>query len=70
MSLGEFLAGRLERLLIQLICMAAAACFLRATGTQTGVLMVLFLALLLVFFAVQLSDFLSQRYQLRELESI
>lgn len=70
MSLGEFLAGRLERLLIQLICMATAACFLRATGTQTGVLMVLFLALLLVFFAVQLSDFLRQRSRLRELESI
>ena len=70
MTFWEFLADRLDRLLIQIICAAAVAFFLWATGTQPGVLVILCLALLLVFFAVQLSDFLRQRARLRELESI
>ena len=70
MTFWEFLADRLDRLLLQIICAAAVAFFLWATGTQPGVLVILCLALLLVFFAVQLSDFLRQRARLRELESI
>ena len=70
MTLWEFLSDRLDRILIQAICAAVAAFFLRATGTQSGVLAVLLLALLLVFAGVQLSDFLRQRARLRELEAI
>ena len=70
MTLWEFLSDRLDRILIQAVCAAVAAFFLRATGTQSGVLAVLLLALLLVFAAVQLADFLRQRARLRELESI
>ncbi len=70
MTLWEFLSDRLDRILIQAVCAAVAAFFLRATGTQSGVLAVLLLALLLVFAAVQLADFLRQRARLRELEAI
>ena len=70
MTLWEFLSDRLDRILIQAVCAAGAAFFLRATGTQSGVLAILLLALLLVFAAAQLSDFLRQRARLRELESI
>ena len=70
MTLREFLSDRLDRLLIQIICAAVAAFFLRATGAQSGVLVILFLALLLVFVPVQLSDFFRQRARLRELEAI
>ncbi len=70
MTLWEFLSDRLDRILIQAVCAAGAAFFLRATGTQSGVLAILLLALLLVFAAAQLSDFLRQRARLRELEAI
>ncbi|MCI8304230.1 MAG: HAMP domain-containing histidine kinase [Lawsonibacter sp.] len=70
MSLWEFLSDRLDRLLIQIICAATAFFFLRATGTQAGVLVILALALLLVFGAVQLADFFRQRARLQELEAI
>ena len=70
MTLREFLSDRLDRILIQAVCAAVAAFFLRATGTQSGVLAILLLALLLVFAAAQLSDFLRQRARLRELEAI
>ena len=70
MTLREFLSDRLDRILIQAVCAAVAAFFLRATGTQPGVLVILLLALLLVFAAVQLTDFFRQRARLRELESI
>ena len=70
MTLGEFLSDRLLRIMIQLLCVTLAGLFLWATGTQLGVLVILILALLLVFAAVQLSDFFRQRARLRELEAI
>jgi len=70
MTFREFLADRLDRLLLQGVCAAAAIFFLRATGTQSGVLVILFLVLLPVFCAVQLSDFFRRRARLRELEAI
>ena len=70
MRLREFISDRLNRLLIQVICVAVAAFFLRATGTQPGVLVILLLGLLLVFCGVQLSDFFRQRARLRELEAV
>lgn len=70
MTFREFLSDRLDRLLLQGVCAAAAFFFLRAAGTQSGVLVILFLALLPVFCAVQLSDFFRRRARLRELEAI
>ena len=70
MTLREFLSDRLFRITAQLLCFTIAALFLRATGTQSGVLAILAAVFLLAFCAVQLSDFLSQRTRLRELESI
>ena len=70
MTLREFLSDRLFRVITQLLCFTMAALFLRATGTQSGVLAILAAVFLLAFCAVQLSDFLSQRARLRELGSI
>ena len=70
MTFGEFLSDRLGYLLLHLICVAGTALFLAATGTQTGVLVILLMALLLVFTAVELSDFCRQRSRLVELEAV
>ncbi len=70
MTLRDFLSDRLFRVITQLLCFTMAALFLRATGTQSGVLAILAAVFLLAFCAVQLSDFLSQRARLRELKSI
>lgn len=70
MTLGEFLSDRLGRLLAWLVSAAVAALFLLSTGTQPGVLVILFLVLLLIFAAVQLSDFFRRRARIRELEAV
>lgn len=70
MTPGEFLSDRIGRIVLWLSCAAAAALFLLATGTQTGVLAILLPILLLIFLAVQTSDYLRQRSRLAELESI
>lgn len=70
MMFGEFLSDRLLRIMIQLLCVGLAALFLWTTGTQPGILVILILVLLLVFLAVQLSDFFRQRAWLRELEAV
>lgn len=70
MTFGEFLSDRLGYLLLQLICVAGAALFLAASGTQPGVLVILLLTLLLVFTVVHLSDFYRQRSRLMELEAV
>ena len=70
MTFGEFLSDRLRRTALQLVCAAAAALFLAATGTQVGVIVILLLVLLMIFLTVQAVDFLHQRSRLFELESI
>lgn len=70
MTLREFLADRLSRIVTQLLCAAIVVLFLRATGTQPGVLAILAAAFLPAFGAAHLSVFLTQRARLRELESI
>ncbi len=70
MSLGEFLYDRLGRIVLWLACLGAAGLFLAATGTQPGVLALLTAVLLLIFLAVQGTDYLRQRARLRELERI
>ena len=70
MTFVEFLSDRLGYLLLQVMFAAGAALFLAATGTQPGVLAILLLTLLLIFTAVQLSDFHRQRSRLLELEAV
>ncbi|MCI8594439.1 MAG: HAMP domain-containing histidine kinase [Oscillospiraceae bacterium] len=70
MTLREFLSDRLFRNVTLLLCIAVAGLFLKATGTQSGVLVILLLALLLIFAAAQLTDFFRQRARLRELKAI
>lgn len=70
MTWGEFLSDRLFRITLPLLCAALAGFFLRLTGTQAGVLVILTLVFLPVFIAVQVFDFLRQRARLRELEAI
>ena len=64
------MTDRLGRITLWLVCFAAAALFLAATGTQTGVLVILLLALTFIFLIVQGTDYLRERARLRELESI
>lgn len=70
MSLREFLSDRLKRLTGQLLCGAAAVYFLWATGTQTGVLLLLTLTALLLFLLTQALDYVQTRAHLTELENI
>ena len=70
MTLGEFLSDRLGRIVLQLACIAATTLFLAATGTQTGIVVILLLVYFLIFMTVQISDFLRLRSRLLELESI
>ncbi len=70
MTFGRFLSDRLGRIILWLVCFAAAVLFLAATGTQIDVLIILLLILLLVFLMVQATDYLRDRARLRELESI
>ena len=70
MTLREFLSDRLGRIALQLICTGLAALFLLATGTQSGILLVLLLTLLMIFASVNAFDFFQQRAHLLELETI
>ena len=56
MKAGEFFAARLGRILLFAACAAAGALFLAATGTQTGVLLLLAVVVLPVFLGVQAAD--------------
>ena len=70
MTLREFLMDRLGRIALQLICIGLAGLFLFATGTQSGVLILLLFVLLIIFAAVQICDFSRQRVCLLELKAI
>ena len=56
--------------MLQTIFAVAAAVFLRVTGTQTGIVVILLLAWLLVFLCVQFVDYLRAHNRLKELEAI
>ncbi len=70
MSPGEFLSDRLGGLLLHLIVMAATGVFLLASGTESGVLVIVFLAWALVLLTVHVWDYLRLRAYLRELNAI
>ncbi len=70
MTLQEFLADRMRGILFWASFMAAAALFLSATGTQTGVIVILMIVTALAASTMQAMDFLRRRTRLRELEAI
>lgn len=70
MTLGEFLAGRMRRIIFWGVLTAAAALFLSATGTQTGVIVILMIVVSLAALTMQAMDFLRRRTRLGELEAI
>ena len=70
MTLGEFLSDRLGWIVLQLLGAGLAALFLRATGTQPGVLAILLVLFGLVFLVVNIVDFLQRRTRLLEWKSI
>lgn len=70
MTLREFLSGRLGRLALWLGALAGSCLFLRATGTQSGVLVILLLAWSLLLVMEQVFEFITRRAYIAELEAI
>jgi len=70
MTFSEFLSDRLGRLIFHGAVTAAAFLFLLATGTQSGVAVLLLVILTLIFALEQLMDFMKCRARLDELEAI
>lgn len=70
MTLREFLSGRLGRLALWLGALAGSCLFLRATGTQNGVLVILLLAWSLLLVMEQVFEFITRRAYIAELEAI
>lgn len=66
----EFLSDRLKRIVLQGLALAVSALFLLGTGTQSGVVALLFLGLLLAFLVVQAVDFRNRKLRLEELHAV
>lgn len=70
MTLLEFFSDRLGRLVLQGIAMIVSAVFLFATGTASGVLILLLIAWFLLFTAEQAVSYLKCRRRLAELNAL
>lgn len=70
MTITEFLSDRFRYLLFQTISVMIAAAFLSATGTGTGILILLTIFWAFVLIGTQIYDFLKYCAHLSELESI
>ena len=70
MKASEFLADRLGDLFLQAVLAGTAAAFLLATGTASGVVVLLAIAWLLALFVTQTAGYLGQRARLQELEAV
>lgn len=70
MTITEFLSDRFRYLLFQTFFVMTAAAFLAASGTETGVLILLFFLWAFLLICTQVYDFLKYRAHLSELESI
>lgn len=70
MTLREFLSGRLGRLALWLGALAGSCLFLRATGTQGGVLVILLLAWSFLLVMEQVVEFITRRAYIAELQAI
>jgi len=70
MTLREFLSDRMRKVTFWCSFTAAMALFLSATGTQTGIIIILLMVLALSVLIIQGIDFFKCRARLRELEAI
>ena len=70
MTVGEFLSIRLGRIVLYLSLMAATAAFLLLTGTQSGVLLLVFIVWVLLGAVCLTAEYLLRRAHLRELAAI
>ncbi len=70
MTIGEFIFDRLGRMVFQTACSLAAAAFLRATGTGTGVIVLLWIIWLSVYLGTQAYDFWHAKTHLSEMDAI
>lgn len=70
MTIREFLSDRLGRLIFQTVFTLAAAVFLRLTGTEDGIILLLLLLSGFCWAGMQGYDFIRQRARLEELEAI
>ena len=70
MTVREFIVDRLRRMILWAALIFAAAVFLLATGTQSGIVTLLLLVCLLIFVLWQLIDFLRVKRRFDELQAI
>lgn len=70
MTAREFILDRLGRIILRIAFLFAAAAFLLATGTQSGIITLLLIVCLLIFLLEQLSDFYRTKKRLNELQAI
>lgn len=70
MKAAEFILDRLDRMLLHIVFLFAAAAFLLFTGTQPGIVTLLLIVCLLIFLLEQLSVFRRTKKRLNELQAI
>lgn len=70
MTFYEFLSDRLRSIVLQAVFIMVTVLFLLVTGTQAGIVILLFMSWLLLFLSMQMVDFFSCRAKLLELEGI
>lgn len=70
MTVMEFLEDRLGNIVFQAVFVIAASVFLLVTGTEAGILLLLFVIWFLFFVGIQTADFFRYRSRLRELQNI
>ena len=65
----EYFSERMGRILIKVVFTIIGALFLKATGTQPGIIILLLTYLFLIFTIAQIFDFLKLRARFKELET-
>ena len=70
MTVMEFLEDRLGNIVFQAVFVIAASVFLLVTGTEAGILLLLFVIWFLFFVGVQTAAFFRCRTRLKELQNI
>ena len=70
MTFHEFMSDRMGKIILEIIILAASSGVLFATGTQPGIITLLFVLICLIRITVLLIDFFKSRSHLMELENI
>jgi len=70
MTASEFILDRLGRMTLHIAFLFVVAAFLLATGTQSGVVILLLIVCLLIFLLEQFTDFWRVKNRLNELQAI